>query len=365
MVTAVLSDLHLGTEPAGPLGREEIRRRLFAEIERADRVILLGDVLELRALPVAQVVTRALPFLEELGEMVGDRSVVFVPGNHDHQLAVPWLERQRASRRPRPLGLESVVKPGRADLLGRLAARMGVAEVGLAYPGTWLRADTYATHGHYLDCHMTVPRVECLAIAAIRRMRGGLPGPSCSAEDYEAILAPLYAFAYSLAQFVVPGSQPPGVGTSSRMWARVHACGGRDLRGRLLGGVAIPAAVRLLNRLGLGPFSADLSGIELRRAGLRAIGDVAERLGVAADHLIFGHTHRAGPLSGDQDWVTPSGIALTNAGSWVYEPALLSGEGPANPYWPGVVALVGDSGPPQLIRPLSGLDRADLAPAPH
>ena len=34
------------------------------------------------------------------------------------------------------------------------------ARVRFAYPGLWLREDVYATHGHYLDCHLTVPTVE-------------------------------------------------------------------------------------------------------------------------------------------------------------------------------------------------------------
>ena len=76
-----------------------------------------------------------------------------------------------------------------------------------------------------------------------------------------------------------------------------------------------------MNRLGLGPFGADISAHELRRAGLRAMGEVVSRLGVQdARHVIFGHTHRAGPLPGESEgWWLPGGARLTNTGSWIYE----------------------------------------------
>ena len=64
----------------------------------------------------------------------------------------------------------------------------------------------------------------------------------------------------------------------------------------LVGGIAIPGGVAVLNRLGLGPFNPVLSGEELRRAGLLAMSRVAETLAPGAEHVIFGHTHRPGPL---------------------------------------------------------------------
>ena len=56
MRTAIVSDLHLGSAPGEDLLRDpEIRRLLLTEIERADRLVLLGDALELRELPLAPV----------------------------------------------------------------------------------------------------------------------------------------------------------------------------------------------------------------------------------------------------------------------------------------------------------------------
>jgi hypothetical protein len=59
-------------------------------------------------------------------------------------------------------------------------------------------------------------------------------------------------------------------------------------------------------------------------------------LGIDARHVIFGHTHRAGPLPADDraDWAMPGGGRLHNSGSWVLERAWTR-DGAASPYWPG------------------------------
>src|SRR5919106_4698257 len=209
MPTALLSDLHLGSLPGCDLARDaEIRALLLAELEGADRVVLLGDTFELRDRPVGEVVELAAPFFADLGEALSDAEVVIVPGNHDHRLAEPLLER-RALGRSRGLGLEQIFKPtaGIANAIGR---QMGRGQLSLAYPGLWLRDDVYATHGHYLDCHLTVPRIECLLAAAAERVIGPVP-QFASPEDYERVLAPLYGLAYGFAQ----GGGPARLGAAS------------------------------------------------------------------------------------------------------------------------------------------------------
>ena len=57
----------------------------------------------------------------------------------------------------------------------------------------------YATHGHYLDLHLTIPRLESIAASAMGRLTK-LGHDARSAADYETILAPLYAFYAGLAQ---------------------------------------------------------------------------------------------------------------------------------------------------------------------
>jgi hypothetical protein len=117
----------------------------------------------------------------------------------------------------------------------------------------------------------------------------------------------------------------------------------------LLGRVTIPGAVAALNGLGLGPFRATLTGEELRRAGLLAMARVADVLAPDAEHVVFGHTHRPGPLPGDEqaEWTTLSGTRLWNSGSWLYEGAFIT-TGRESPYWPGTVLTLDDSGPPHI-----------------
>src|SRR5947207_8431297 len=87
MVTAILSDLHLGTRSqADVLRKPALRRILFERLEDADQIVLLGDVLELREQPLPAVLEIALPFFEEFGEALPDRRVIVLGGNHDHRI---------------------------------------------------------------------------------------------------------------------------------------------------------------------------------------------------------------------------------------------------------------------------------------
>ena len=74
------------------------------------------------------------------------------------------------------------------------------------------------------------------------------------------------------------------------------------------------------------------------------------RLGIDARHVIFGHTHRAGPLDGDlrDEWGAPSGPRLINTGCWVHEPTFL-GPRPQSPYRVGFAVALDDDEPPRLL----------------
>ena len=362
VTTAIVSDLHLGTLSGMDVARRpEARSRLLEVAAGADRLVLLGDLLELRERPTAAVLEDVAAILHDLGEATAGKPVLIVPGNHDHQLVAPALERGRlVSGDLLPLEAEHPPQPG--ELADRVAALMPRSEVVFAYPGVWLRDDVYALHGHYLDAHLTVPRVECLIAAAVERFATGLgeAGPTTPAQ-YEAILAPIYTLSNVLAQNARARPAVRRSNLSRNVWSAAN--GDRRAAGRLksalIGKAAIPAAVTAINAAGMGPFKADISGEELRRAGLRAIGEVVARLGIEADHVIFGHTHRAGPLDGETDgWRLPGGVRLTNTGSWVHEDAFVSSSGPSNPYWPGRVALLGDAGPPELVTVLDELEPA-------
>ena len=100
MRTAVISDLHLGLgSGADLLRRERFREPLLERLEGVDRLVLLGDVLELRDRPLAEVLEVAAPALAAIAEPLAGGEVVIVPGNHDHHLIEPWLERRSLERR--------------------------------------------------------------------------------------------------------------------------------------------------------------------------------------------------------------------------------------------------------------------------
>ena len=359
MVTAIVSDLHVGTRTGADVARlPEARLRLLEAMAPADRVVLLGDLLELRERRASTVLEAAAPLLDELGEACAGKQVVLVPGNHDHELASPALDGERLAGGAL-LEPEATFPPEHSPLARRLAARMPRAELVLAYPGIRLRDDVYATHGHYLDVHLSVPRIESVVASAVARFAGASPdGQGVTPETYEAALAPIYGFAYAVAQSSEARAITRGGRLSRTVWQMSRADTRRGIAGVAVGGLALPLAVGALNRLGLGPFRADISGAELRRAGLRAIGAVIRSLGVEAEHVVFGHTHRPGPLPGDGDeWrVADAGPHLTNTGSWLHEPVLIESAGPTSPYWPGTVVLLGDDGPPEVTNVLKDVE---------
>jgi hypothetical protein len=356
VATAIVSDLHLGTVSGADVARRpEPLERLLEVVRCADRIVFLGDLLELRERPVAAVLEDVAPVLGRIGEAAAGRQVLLVAGNHDYQLVAPALERSRLGDR-HELALTQDYEPRPGDLAATVAGLMPDSQVTVSYPGAWLRDDVYATHGQYLDVHMTVPRVESLVAAAVRRYatRVGRDGPT-SVDEYEAIVAPIYALAHSVAQNARAHPHVRRNNLSRDVWtaASGNGAGGR-LKGLLIGRAAIPGAVAAINALGFGPFRSDISTGELRRSGLRAMGEVVDRLGIEANYVVFGHTHRAGPLPGEGDeWRAGNGTRLFNSGSWIAEVAFGGEEGPSNPYWPGRVVWLDDDGPPRVENVLS------------
>jgi hypothetical protein len=355
--TLIVSDLHLGTHTrADVLRHPPALAALVAALDGVDRLVLLGDAIELRSGPVGRALEAARAPMQALGRALGRREVIIVPGNHDHALIAPWLERNELVLGSESRAGATAASPAAATLAGFLGGR-----VGLAYPGVWVRPDVYATHGHYLDCHMTVPTFERIAIGATGRVAGSPAGGPRRPEEYEALVAPVYAWLHAMAQGARIGAVN-GAG-SARAWRALSSPGGARprLRTRALG-AAFPVAVAALNRAGLGPLRSDLSGDALRRGRLEAMATVVERLGIDAAHVVFGHTHRTGPLAGDSvtEWSAAGGTRLVNCGSWVLETHLMTRVAAASPYWPGGCVVVDDDGPPRLRRLLGGVDLGGL-----
>jgi UDP-2,3-diacylglucosamine pyrophosphatase LpxH len=355
MRTAIISDLHLGSAFGEDLLRDaKVREVLLAELGAADRLILLGDALELRELPLATALTSAQGFFEGLGETMAGRPVILVPGNHDHRLAEPMLEQLALAGQP----LELEHQAGPADEPAtRIARWLGEAELQLAYPGIWLRDDVYATHGHYMDCYMTLPRLECIAAAATMRTLRPLPDQPTPA-DYERILRPVYGLTYGLAQGGVARqtSRP-----SERAWRAIASSNGRSGRIRRTAlRAAVPATIWGINRLLRAKFDPSLDSASISQSGVTAATELAGKLRLRAAHTITGHTHRGGPHEAESEWALPGGGRLHNTGSWVFASAFHHPGTPPGPYWPGTITWLEDSGPPRLQRLLLEHSRDEL-----
>lgn len=329
MRTLVISDLHLGAgHGRAVLEDRKLVGTLAGSVATADRLVLLGDIIELRQGPLSDALAAASRVLPELvGGLGPGREVIVLAGNHDHQLQV------------HP---EAVAK------VESMLSGSG-ANVRFEYPGVWLREDVYAQHGHYLDRHTTTPALERVAAGAMARFLKLPLSEMVEANDYERLLAPIYAWMFAVSRTSRREIDAADGGGSSRALRLI-----RESRG--LRGIGVQAGLRSLlgaaNLARLGPLSPDLSPERLRRSSLIAYGEVLAVLGLTPRYALFGHSHRAGPLPDDDrsEWITPSGIELVNTGCWVNESAAFMSEEPGdNPYRPGFAVELDDDGPPRLV----------------
>jgi hypothetical protein len=362
MKTAIISDLHLGVASGGDVLRDpEVRALLLAELRGAERLILLGDIVELRERPVGATLDLALPFFRELGAALGEIEVVLLPGNHDARFAEPLLD--RLSLEGEPLPLDAVAEPTPGPL-ATIAAALAPARLRIAYPGIWLREDVYATHGHYMDLHLRLPRAECVLLAAIGRFAGPLPDPAVPA-DYERIVRPLYGLAYGAAQGRPRQPKRGELGPSEAAWTLIEGEGPDSSRARRLKAraarAAFPAVVAGVNLAFRADFESEVSAESIFRSGVEGATELARRLGVDGGHVITGHTHRAGRRPDEAPWTLPGGGRLHNTGNWTFSNALHRPGRPPNAYWPGTVTWLDDTGPPRQIHLLQTHEHADLA----
>jgi Calcineurin-like phosphoesterase len=322
--TLIISDLHLGGRlPPGLLTRPEPLSRLLDALDGIDRLVLLGDTVELiegrpqHALQVAEPVLRAIG-----GRMGEHREVTVVPGNHDAPLIRAWV---------RAIGPElrhdSVVDHDATQALARLVSWLAPARVRVRYPGLWLSDNVWATHGHYLDQHL----LPISAWGLARGLRASPSRHSASPSDYEA-------------------AGRPAVAPLTRLLPRPLAALLDDVAELARASTMPRLSKRLIHRR-VAPVTAMLLGTQMRRAAIPALAHVVHRLGIDAEHVVFGHVHRVGPLPGDDlsQWQGPSGgPRIVNTGSWVYEPLLLHRTQPPHPYWPGGAVLLEPDQPPRV-----------------
>jgi len=341
--TLVISDLHLGSL----LGRDVLRRpvaldALCARLDGIDRLVLLGDTLELFEGRPRAAAAAARPVLTRLAGALGrGGEVIVVAGNHDGALVQPRIRAMRASGTPlRPA--TRLPRTATAEL-DELCGWLAPARVEVRYPGVWLDDGVWATHGHYLDRHL----VEALA------GRDPSLGERRTADDYERGKGLDATLLSDAAEVSLP--EPLALLTDGAIAAsRVLLAAGAPLA------AGLPGIAPGLRRLSVAaPILLD-HGLH-RRAALPAMAAVVARLHVPARWTIFGHIHRRGPLPGDGGplWhpLGPAGPGLANTGSWVYD-ALLAGADEARgerPYRPGGAVLVEPGAPPRAIDVLAGV----------
>ncbi|MBV9816767.1 MAG: metallophosphoesterase family protein [Solirubrobacterales bacterium] len=342
MRTLVISDLHLGNRARHDVLRlAEPRARLLDAAAGVDRLVLLGDTVELMTRRPRRSMAIAEPLLRELGRRLGaGREVVVVPGNHDASLIRPW-----ALQRGELLGLDEQVPTTATPLLREMTGWLAPAQVTVRYPGVWLADRVWATHGHYLDRHL-------LPESALGLPRGRLRGGRASPElpnGYElARWRSRRRRARRRSESLLPR-------LSERPIATVLETTAEALRR-----TALPRLPRLLMDADLAPVTAALIDAQMRHGSLSAMGQVVRRLGVQADWVVFGHVHRAGPLNGERWPEAPDGTRLLNTGSWLFEPVLLDRATPPHPYWPGSAALLEPARDPRVVGLLDGLDSGQL-----
>jgi len=345
--TLVVSDLHLGSA----LGRDVLRRpvaldALQAAVSGVDRLVLLGDVVELLEGRPRRAFSRAHHPLRVLGEALGrSREVVIVPGNHDHVLVRPFLRERRATGRP--LGIATRV-PARSSVgLGALVASLRPARVRVQYPGAWLAPGVYATHGHYVDRQL-FPRARGVVA---RGPFAVLPDRGATPDDYERTAGPSLDTLNSVVSQDLPEVLTDGLDRAAGALRRATVA-------------AVPIAAQFLRSQGLAPLTAGVLGMQFRRAALPAMSAVLSSLGIHARHVLFGHVHRTGPLRHDDpaEWRPEGrGAQLHNCGSWVFEPLLLAGTEPPHPYWPGGAVLLEPGAAPRTLTLLDDVPPGELA----
>lgn len=337
--TLVISDLHLGSRVDRDVLRAPVPRgRLLRALADVDRLVLLGDVLELTEARPRDAMAIAEPVLRDIGGALGPgREIVLLAGNHDRLLIRDWL---RAPRRL--LRLDSVVPPDASTLLERVVGWLGSggATVTVRYPGVWIEPGIWASHGHYLDRHL-LPES---AFGIARGLLGRLPRDGAAPMEYEQ----------RSSATAVEG--PFGRLLPRWLSRRIGDLGAAARRATMAGTrVAVGTGAHTERRARL---RSRLLGLQMLRASIPAYARVVHRLGVDAEHVLFGHVHRAGPRTDDDPshWAGPDGTPrIWNTGCWVHEPLLLHRADPSHVYWPGGALLVQDG----VITVLSLLD--DLA----
>jgi UDP-2,3-diacylglucosamine pyrophosphatase LpxH len=338
--TLVISDLHLGARLRHDvLLRPEPLERLLASLDGIDRLVLLGDIVELLEGRTEKAMAEAEPVLRAIGTRLGaGREVIVVPGNHDIALVRSWV---------RPAGqaltVDAEIPLDATPLLARVTSWLAPARVEVRYPGVWLSDGVWATHGHYLDRHLLPEGTVGIA----RGLLGRLPRDGAHPIDYELAGGPSLT---RVEAFMTRRLPRPLAALVEDAFELARA-------------MSMPRVGMQLLSPALAPLTSMLLGLQMRRASIPALARVVHRLGVDAEWVVFGHVHRLGPLAEDQleRWRGPGGFPkLLNTGSWCYEPLLVHRAPASHPYWPGGAVLLEGGAEPRAVGLLDDLPASAL-----
>jgi hypothetical protein len=271
-----------------------------------------------------------------------------VPGNHDARLVRSW-----ALARGESLGIADDVDLTATSELSRLASWLAPAQVQCSYPGFWVSDRIWATHGHYLDRHLIPETAFGLRRSAITRLLGRrAPTHSLRGAPIEYEWARRHSATRRRRQ---PRRRRHGARLRARPLATLLESAAAMTRMR-----AIPRVPHLMMRANLAPITARLVDAQMRGAAMPAMAEVAQRLGVDADWIVFGHVHRLGPRDEPAWQPVPDGVRLLNTGAWVFDPVLIDRVRPPHPYWPGGAVIVEPGVEPRALGLLDGLTREQL-----
>lgn len=382
MATAILSDLHLGAAHGDDLLRYPFFCNLLREqLDGVDHVVLLGDILDLRFQQLEIALQLAMPFLSMLGEVLSTAKhprVTYIPGNHDHHYASRLIEaeQERAIDAGEPYIFKQAVAP-RDFFLSRQLARLigGKVEVKFTYFYDTLDSSEgpiFLIHGHYLDLHIDAVPARLLSLLQASIASAGQNVEALSPDLYEAILRPQYELLHWI------GQSPGGGQIQSRIYERLRGGAPPNTRLRQIrraalnraasvgGKVGVALAEMVANRLVKGGLSLTSPAREAQveqtiSAFSLSLEELDAYLPTGAKYVIFGHTHRPGPLESidsPERWTVKlhgQETQVMNSGSWLYDAGKARRPDYRPQRWPGTFILIPDRGQPRLVEVLGSL----------
>lgn len=161
--TVVISDMHFGDETQLLDDRRLVDRLMeaLATGEPIDELILLGDVLDLWVKTTVPALRQARYFIESLTRLPDVKRIIYIPGNHDHQM---FLDAFRLEMDVQIMqGDLSIPKftPARSygeTLISALGNPKSRVPFSMVYPFLVRRVhdkEVLYSHGHHLDFFAT------------------------------------------------------------------------------------------------------------------------------------------------------------------------------------------------------------------